>query len=247
MIKLVLIEDEAEIRKEIIYLIESEPDIEMVGWSDNVQAAAKLIDVQRPDVILMDIQLRDGTAFDVLKLLSEIPPNIIFLTAYNHFAIKAIKYGALDYLLKPIDQSELAEAIERFRRRSTNDPHWMQQLSLAQNTLYAGKLPESIVLSTIHNLRIVEVKDIIYCKGDGPYTSFFISGGNKEVVSKPLKFYEELLPAPFFLRTHQSYLVNRRFISSVDRSGFVVLKNEEKIPISLRRKNDVLTKLIPGS
>lgn len=245
MITVVILEDEPEIRKEISYLMNLEPDVELVGWSDSVQAAAKLIAELEPDVIIMDIQLRDGTAFDLLKILSPIPQNIIFLTAYNHFAIKAIKYGALDYLLKPIDQSELTEALERFRRRADNNPQWMQQLSLARNSINAGGLPESIALSTIHNLRIIDVQDIIYCKGDGPYTSFFLSNGNKEVVSKPLKFYEELLPAPFFLRTHQSYLVNRRFISGVDRSGFVVLKNEEKVPISLRRRNTVLTKLFP--
>jgi two-component system LytT family response regulator len=222
-----------------------EPDVELVGWSDSVQAAAKLIAEQQPDVILMDIQLRDGTAFDLLKILSPIPQNIIFLTAYNHFAIKAIKYGALDYLLKPIDQSELTEALERFRRRTDNNPQWMQQLSLARNSVNAGELPESIALSTIHNVRIIEVQDIIYCKGDGPYTSFFLNNGNKEVISKPLKFYEELLPAPFFLRTHQSYLVNRRFISGISRSGYVVLKNDEKIPIAMRRRNTILTKLFP--
>ncbi|WP_407481947.1 LytR/AlgR family response regulator transcription factor [Elizabethkingia meningoseptica] len=103
MISVAIIEDEPAIRKEISYLVQQEADTELIGWSDSVQTAVKLITEKHPDVILMDIQLCDGTAFDVLRKLSPIPQNIIFITAYNHFAIKAIKYGALDYLLKPVD------------------------------------------------------------------------------------------------------------------------------------------------
>jgi len=244
MISLVIIEDEPAVREEISYLIQQEPGIKLVGWSDSVPGAIKLIEEQRPDVLLMDIQLRDGTAFDILKKLNPVPQNIIFITAYNHFAIKAIKYGALDYLLKPIDQYELKEALERYRRRSDNNPQWMQQLSLAQESI-ARELPESIALSSVNNIRIVPVHDILYCKGDGPYTFFFLSNGTKELVSKPLKYYEELLPAPHFLRTHQSYLVNRRYVAGVSRSEYIVLKNKEEIPISLRRKNFILDQLFP--
>ncbi|MEH7888702.1 LytTR family DNA-binding domain-containing protein [Elizabethkingia meningoseptica] len=245
MISVAIIEDEPAIRKEINYLIQQEADTELIGWSDSVQTAVKLITEKQPDVILMDIQLRDGTAFDLLRKLSPIPQNIIFITAYNHFAIKAIKYGALDYLLKPVDQTELKEALERYRRKVNNNPQWMQQLSLAQDSMNTGELPETIALNSVHQVRIVPVQDIIYCKGDGPYTFFFLNDGTKELISKPLKHYEELLPAPHFLRTHQSYLVNRSFISGVNRSEYIVLKNKEEIPISLRRKNAILIQLFP--
>ncbi|WP_078779838.1 LytR/AlgR family response regulator transcription factor [Elizabethkingia meningoseptica] len=245
MISVAIIEDEPAIRKEISYLIQQEADTELIGWSDGVQTAIKLITEKQPDVILMDIQLRDGTAFDLLRKLSPIPQNIIFITAYNHFAIKAIKYGALDYLLKPVDQTELKEALERYRRKVNNNPQWMQQLSLAQDSMNTGELPETIALNSVHQVRIVPVQDIIYCKGDGPYTFFFLNDGTKELISKPLKHYEELLPAPHFLRTHQSYLVNRSFISGVNRSEYIVLKNKEEIPISLRRKNAILIQLFP--
>ncbi|PTT02064.1 DNA-binding response regulator [Pedobacter sp. HMWF019] len=245
MTTVAIIEDEPAIRKEISYLIQQEANTELVGWSDSVRTAVKLIEEKQPDVILMDIQLRDGTAFDLLKMLFPIPQNIIFITAYNHFAIKAIKYGALDYLLKPIDQTELKEALERYRRRTDNNPQWMQQLSMAQDSMSAAELPESIALNSVHNVRIVSVHDIIYCKGDGPYTFFFLNDGTKQLISKPLKYYEELLPAPHFLRTHQSYLVNRRFVSGINRSEYIVLKNKEEIPISTRRRSAVLTQLFP--
>ncbi|WP_077436224.1 LytR/AlgR family response regulator transcription factor [Sphingobacterium sp. CZ-UAM] len=245
MITVAIIEDEPAVRKEISYLIQEETDTALIGWSDSVRTAAKLIEEKKPDVILMDIQLKDGTAFDLLKKLNVIPQNVIFITAYNHFAIKAIKYGALDYLLKPVDQTELKEALERYRRRSDNNPQWMQQLNMAHGAMQHGDLPESIALTSIHNVRIVAVHDIVYCKGDGPYTFFFLSDGSKELISKPLKYYEELLPAPYFLRTHQSYLVNRKYITGVNRSEYIVLKNKEEIPISSRRKNIILTQLFP--
>ncbi|KPE51039.1 response regulator [Chryseobacterium indologenes] len=241
---IVIIEDEPAVRKEISFLIHQEADTELVGWSDSVQTAIQLIQEKQPDVILMDIQLRDGTAFDLLKLLNPIPQNIIFITAYNHFAIKAIKYGALDYLLKPVDQFELRESLGRYRRKSENNPQWMQQLMLTQQSMEASDLPESIALNTVHSTHIIKVQDIVYCKGDGPYTFFFLNNGTKELISKPLKYYEELLPAPHFLRTHQSYLVNRQYISGLNRSEYIVLKNKEEIPISLRRKNAILTQLL---
>ncbi len=244
MISIAIIEDEPAVRKEISFLIQQEPDTEIIGWSDSVQTAIQLIQEKQPDVILMDIQLRDGTAFDLLKQLNPIPQNIIFVTAYNHFAIKAIKYGALDYLLKPVDQGELRESLGRYRRRSENNPQWMQQLMLTQQSMGVSDVPESIALNTVHSTQIIKVQDIVYCKGDGPYTFFFLNNGTKELISKPLKYYEELLPAPHFLRTHQSYLVNRQYISGLNRSEYIVLKNKEEIPISLRRKNAILTQLL---
>lgn len=246
MIKVAIIEDEPAVRKEITYLVGQEGDVELLGWSDNVNDAATLIEKQAPDIILMDIQLRDGTAFDVLNKLAVIPQNIIFITAYNHFAIKAIKYGALDYLLKPIDQTELKEAIDRYRRRKENNPQWMQQLTLAQQSAGNNNLPESIALNAVNNIRIIPVSDILYCKGDGPYTHFHLKNRKVELTSKPLKYFEELLPQPYFLRTHQSYLVNRQHISGVVRSEFLLLKNEVEIPISLRRKNFILEQILPA-
>ncbi|WP_312187965.1 LytTR family DNA-binding domain-containing protein [Sphingobacterium sp.] len=245
MITVAIIEDEPAVRKEISYLVQQETDTELIGWGDSVGTAVKLIEEKHPDIVLMDIQLRDGTAFDILKKLAFIPQNVIFITAYNHFAIKAIKYGALDYLLKPVDQSELKEALERYRRKRENNPQWMQRLSMTHDALHSSELPESIALTSIHNVRIVPVHDIVYCKGDGPYTFFFLNDGSKELISKPLKYYEELLPLPYFLRTHQSYLVNRSYISGVNRSEYIVLKNKEEIPISSRRKNAILNQLFP--
>lgn len=240
-----VIEDEPAIQKELKYLIAQEPDAQLLACCDNVVDARQLILSLQPNVVLVDIQLRDGTAFDLLKKLDHIPENIIFITAYNQFAIKAVKYGALDYLLKPIEQDELKEAFDRYRRKKELNPQWMQQINVAQQALdNAVNLPETIALSSLNKVRIVNVSDIVYCKGDGPYTFFFFKNGEKELVSKPLKHFEDLLPMPFFLRSHQSYLVNRAYISGISKSEYILLNTNEEIPVSTRRRSFILNQLM---
>jgi len=243
MLTIAIIEDEVAIRKEIIWLLKKQSDIKIIGHSDKVKDAIKLIELHKPDVILMDIQLIDGTAFDILNGLKQIPENIIFITAYNQFAIKAIKYGALDYLLKPIAEDELQDALERYRKKRDKELHWNERLSIAQQSLIEENLPQSIVLHTINQMHIVLVHDIVYCKGDGPYTFFNLVDGKNLLISKPLKHYEEILAPPQFLRTHQSYLVNKNYVDKISHSEYLVLKNKEEIPVSSRRKNYVLNAL----
>ena len=243
-IKIAIIEDEPAIRNEISFLVEQEPDTEILGWSDNVNDAVQLLDNLQPEVVLMDIQLLNGSAFDVLNQVKKIPENIIFITAYNQFAIKAIKFGALDYLLKPVDKEELQEALQRFRKKNGKENNWQNQLSIAQENFYSENLPENIALHSLNSVTIVLVKDIIYCKGDGPYTSFHLRNGDKIMVSKPLKYYEELLPPPYFLRSHQSYLINRDSVEKISKSEHLILKNKEEIPVSSRRKHYILNALL---
>ncbi|RZM14593.1 MAG: response regulator [Pedobacter sp.] len=193
MLTIAIIEDEVAIRKEITWLLERAPDVKIVGYSTNVKDAIKLIDLQKPDIIFMDIQLIDGTAFDILNGLKDIPENIIFITAYNQFAIKAIKFGALDYLLKPVDADELSDALERYRKKRDKNRYWNERLAIAQQSIIEENLPQNIVLHTISQTHIILVKDIIYCKGDGPYTFFYLENGKNLLVSKPLKHYQEIL------------------------------------------------------
>ena len=243
MLTIAIIEDEVAIRKEITWLLERAPDVKIVVYSTNVKDAIKLIDLQKPDIILMDIQLIDGTAFDILNGLKDIPENVIFITAYNQFAIKAIKFGALDYLLKPVDADELSDALERYRKKRDKNRYWNERLAIAQQSIIEENLPQNIVLHTISQTHIILVKDIIYCKGDGPYTFFYLENGKNLLVSKPLKHYQEILGSPFFLRTHQSYLVNKNYIDKISKSEYLVLKNDEEIPVSSRRRNYVLNAL----
>lgn len=242
MKKAIIIEDEPAAIKELKLLLEQEEDLHFVGTAGTFAESIQLFSEQEIDLVFMDINLYDCTAFDILHELKTLPQNIIFVTAYDQYAIKAIKYGALDYLLKPIDEEELREAIERFRNRDLSATN-REQLSLTKAALQDE--PRHIALPALGEVRIIPLADIRYCQGDGPYTHFFLVSGKKETVSKPLKFYESLLPVDRFVRTHQSYIVHMLFVKSVVRHSNILLDLGEEIPISSRRKNDVLAKLIP--
>ncbi|WP_353127656.1 LytR/AlgR family response regulator transcription factor [Parapedobacter pyrenivorans] len=242
MNKVVIIEDEPAAVNELKVLIGQEEDFELMGNTGTLDDALHLIDHIQPDLIFMDISLYDCNAFDILNGLQTMPKHIIFVTAYNQYAIRAIKYGALDYLLKPVDEQEFKEAIERFR--NLNERASREQLSLAESTLQKKQAPQHIALPSLGEVRIIPLTDIRYCRGDGPYTHFFLANGKKETVSRPLKFYESMLPEDQFLRTHQSYIVNTAYIESLISHTTVVLDNGEEIPISSRRKRDILNRLI---
>lgn len=241
MIKVIIIEDEQAAINELAVLIGQEEDFALTGTAGTLDEAKELIAQQSPDLVFMDINLYDCTAFDILNELENLPRHIIFVTAYNQYAIRAIKFGALDYLLKPVDEQEFKDAVKRFRDLKENESS-KEQFSLTQNSLQ--REPEHIALPALGQVRIIPLADIRYCQGDGPYTHFYLQSGKKETVSKPLKFYENLLPEHFFLRTHQSFIVNKSFVKSVLKHTSVLMDKGEEIPISQRRKNEVLDKLI---
>ncbi|MBD1431634.1 response regulator transcription factor [Sphingobacterium sp. DN00404] len=243
MKKVIIIEDEPAAVKELKTLIEQEEDFQFLGHAGSLEDALKLIREQQPDLVFMDINLYDCLAFDILNELEHLPKHVIFVTAYNQYAIKAIKYGALDYLLKPIDEQEFKEAITRFRNQQES-VGIKEQLSLTENNLQHNRTPRHIALPALGQVRIVPLTDIRYCQGDGPYTHFFLVSGKKETVSKPLKFYETLLPEHEFIRTHQSYIVHIPFVKSILKHASILMDGNEEIPISYRRKNDIMAKLI---
>ena len=259
MIRTVIIEDEAAIRKEIEWLVGKQPDLEVVGSAGSVAQGVKLIKEQQPDLLLMDIQLADGNAFDLLEQVGELPSQLIFITAYNHHAIRAIKYGALDYLLKPLDEDELQAALDRvragFAKSQTVDASARtQQLAAAaaqisRDTESPGEAPlatldDQIVLHTMDYLQLLQLKDIVYCRSEGSYTTFVLHDEREVMVSKPLKFYDELLPEKWFIRPHQSYLLNLLFVDRYVKTGYIYLKDQRQVPVSVRKKDYVLQRLI---
>lgn len=244
MIRTVIIEDEPSIRKELEWYIKQEPDFELLGMVADVQDAISFIQSVRPQLVLMDIQLTDGTAFDILNQLGDIDFHIIFITAYNHFAIKAIKYGALDYLLKPIVETELKAALQRIRRLNSQAlAQQQQQITVARSQKTEGDLNSHIVLNTMEYLQVLQLKDIIYCQSVGGYTNIFLASGKKVMISKPLKFYDEILPEKWFLRPHQSYLVNILCVDKFLKSGLLILKDKTEIPVSGRRKDYTIQRI----
>jgi len=246
MIRTLIIEDEPAVRKEIEWLVQKQSEFTLIGAATNVAEALILIKSTHPEVVLMDIQLTDGTAFDILNQLKDINFKIIFITAFNHFAVKAIKYGALDYLLKPLDENELQTALDKIVADGANGlVKQQQQISVlkSQSLNVEGDLESRIVLHTLEFLQVLQLKEIIYCQSEGGYTNFFLTEGRKIMISKPLKFYDELLPEKWFLRPHQSYLVNVRYVDKFLKSGTIILKDKTEIPVSSRRKEYIVQQI----
>ncbi|RAV27464.1 LytR/AlgR family response regulator transcription factor [Sinomicrobium soli] len=254
MIKTVIIEDEPAIRKEIEWLLGKQPDLELVGTAGSVLQGVSVIRDKKPNLLLMDIQLTDGTAFDLLKRIGDTGLQVIFITAYNDHAIKAIKFGALDYLLKPLDENELQSALDRVYagfRKPVAGVEVRQQLQVAEEQMYrkpeetapVASLEDQIVLHTMEYLQLLQIKDIVYCKSEGSYTTFVLHDKREIMVSRPLKYYDDLLPEKWFIRPHQSYLLNLLFVDRYVKAGYIYLKDHSQIPVSVRKKDYVLQRL----
>lgn len=236
MIKVILIEDELQARnglKKILNLIE--PNLSIIGETGLVKEAIRLIDTQKPDLVFMDIELEDGSSFDVLEQFNTIKFKIIFITAYNQYAINAFKFSATDYLLKPIDPVELKSAISRAKDVINNEKEHYKLLEVLKNNIkYEEK---KIVLKTSENRFIIKVSDIIRLEADSAYT-IFITQTKRILVSKNLKYYEDLLGNDF-VRCHQSHLINKNHIVSTYKNEYFMMINNDKVNISSRKRQVV--------
>jgi two-component system, LytTR family, response regulator len=243
-LKTLIIEDEPAVRKELEWLVSQEKSLKLEGTAHSVTSALQLIKDIDPHLVLMDIQLTDGTAFDILNKLEKPAFHIIFITAYDHFAIKAIKFGALDYLLKPIDGEEFSTTILKLNKKLNGANH-SDQINIAkqQNAKGVISINSTLCITSVDCLQMIKLNEIIYLSGEGSYTQFHLENNKKTTASKPLKYYEELLPAEFFLRTHQSYVVNKNFIDKYLKTGVLVMTDLSEVPVALRRKDFVLDQL----
>lgn len=242
MYKTIIVEDEHRIREALSIMLEMEaPDqVQIIGYAENVEDARKLIDRLRPDLVFMDIMLSDGTAFDVLQHLSYRSFHLVFTTAYEQHAVRAFKYSAIDYLLKPIDPQDLKMAIDRIADLQERVMADRQLAELQQNMT---KAPDKIVLPTQEAMYVVKLDQIVRCETSGSYTKFYIADGREIIVSKPMKSYEDILMAPDFYRIHHSHLININCIESYSREGMVRMNDKTEVPIA-RAKKDQFFKLM---
>lgn len=235
-----ILEDEMNILKYIISLIDEIPYLQIVGYSGEISKAKEEIPQLNPNLILADIRLKDGDSFKLFAELDAIPNQIIFITAYNQYAIEALNLGAFAYLLKPIDPDAFKEVIDRCFKKAEENKFSRHQLEIAENHFHGKNTqPTKIALKSFDFTQIIAIDDILYCKSDKGYTVFYLKNNSSFVVSKVLKEYESLLPASLFVRCHQSYMVNGNYISKYYRDGYLELINGEKIPVSDRKKNIV--------
>lgn len=241
--KIALIDDDSNVRDLYRNIISSRfKEFEHITEAGSVTEGLELIKDINPDVVVLDIDLGDGTGFDVLQAVKPYNFSLIFSTAFNDYAIKAFKFSALDYVLKPVDESDFCNAIEKALDAREN-----QNLDLRLKnffTQYSNKSShqKKIVLKTLGEIHIVEISDVIYCQSDNSYTTFYLVNGEEIIVSRSMKEFEDLLTEYHFYRPHTSYLVNLNFIKKLDKSdgGFLIMKNGREIPVSVRKKAGII-------
>jgi two-component system LytT family response regulator len=241
----VLIDDEAAVRNAIRSLLaEKFPDIKILATAGSIAEGYEAIINNKPDLVFLDIELPDGTGFDLLKKFRQVPFKIIFVTGHQEYALDAIKVSALDYVLKPVDAEELSCAVEKARDIISQTEQQLKLQALSEN-LQSKKMLKRIILHTSDHLQLVSVSDIVHAEADSNYTSFSLSDGKRILVSRTIKEFENLLSGSGMIRVHQSHLVNINYIDRfVKKDGaYLLLKNSTKIPVSPVLKKQVLQAL----
>jgi len=236
-----IVEDKAYIRKGLINLIQTvETKVEIIGECASVKEAVVVANACKPELVLLDINLTDGTGFDFLDQTELLSFKTIFITAYEEFALKALKAGAVDYLLKPVDFEELEFALNKIKTLPIAEQK--KQLTTAKQVWYNNDA--TLVLSLSDSFQVIDLQELLFCESDKGYTTFYLENGKKYVVSKPIKEYEEQLEKVNFTRPHQSFMVNLKFIDKYDKAGIIYLKNGKKIPVSSRKKDAFITNFL---
>lgn len=245
MIKAVVIDDEKHSIETLKWKLENYcPEVEIIASFSDPVKGLEYLKSNSPDLLFLDIEMPMLNGFDILEELGEIAFDVIFTTAYDDFGIQAIKFSALDYLLKPIQNQELKKAIEKFANRGTNKKISSTQLEVLFKNIKEeenGK-PGKIALSTKESIEFVAPEDIIVCSSDSNYTLVHLSDGRKKLLSKTLKEFEEMLSALNFFRPHHSHLINLAHVKEYVRAdgGYLVMSNKMNIPVSRNRKEDLL-------
>lgn len=240
--KAILIDDEISNLENLRTLLEKHcPQVSILATAQNVNDAVSVIEKHAPDLVFLDIQMGEQTGFDVLSLLPNRNFEVIFVTAYDQYGIQAVKFAALDYLLKPIDIDELVNAVNKADQKLTTQTQNSQIEFLLQQLKKPETSASKIALQMQSETRYVALSEIIRCEADNTYTFFFLTNDEKILVSKSLKEYADLLQPNGFLRTHQSHLVNPAFVKSwlKEDGGILLLTSGEKIPVSKPNKEAV--------
>ncbi len=243
-IRTIIIDDENNAREAIKGMLSYNfPEVEIVGEADGVFSGLKAIKDHSPDLVFLDIRMGDGTGIDLLQRLDEINFSLIFLTAYDEYALKAFRYSATDYLLKPIDIDDLTSAIEKVRKNMSHTQIDVQALIDSLKTTDTAE--KKIVLKTSESIHLVKISSIIRCEASGNYTQLFFENRKPIMVSKPLKEFETTLPDSVFFRPHQSHLININKIDHIKKTdGYqVIMTDGSNIPVATRKKEILFSML----
>ena len=211
------------------------PTVKVVAECSSGTEALEAIDTLRPQLLFLDIEMPGMNGFELLEKCNETSFSVIFTTAYNEYAIKAIRHSALDYLLKPVDKNELIQAVSKAKKQSNRDSGNIEKLMML---VREKQSPDPVALSTLGGLIVINTDDLLYCESDGPYTNFIFIENKPILISKTLKEVEEVLTSRNFLRVHNSFLINMKYVQKYHNGngGDVVMTNGKIIPVSRTKK-----------
>lgn len=248
-LKAIIVDDEASSRNALLQKIITHcPAVKVIAECENGEQGIATIEKANPDVVFLDVEMPRMNGFVMLQQLQYRNFELIFTTAYDHYAIRAIRFSALDYLVKPIEANELISAVQRAAEKRMRAPQDSRIENLLHNIAEAKELNNRIAIPSMEGLSFLSIADIIYLEAEGNYTVIYTAGDKKYTVSKTLKDFEDLLPAPFFIRIHHSHIINKKEVLRYIKGegGQVVMKNGVVLGVSRRRKDEFLRAALGG-
>ncbi|MCG8576816.1 MAG: LytTR family DNA-binding domain-containing protein [Flavobacteriales bacterium] len=239
MITAVIIDDEKNVREALYGIIKKYcQQIKVLGLANSADQGISLIQDTKPDLVFLDVQMPNKSGFDMLREMESIDFHVIFVTSFDKYALKAIKYSALDYLIKPVNIAELQMAVSKIEGKKENMSVLLENLNNPQNT-------KKIVIKHSKGIRYAYDREIIRCQSDGNYSKVYFTDGTNLFVSKTLKNFEELLPSEIFMRIHQSHIVNIEFVKAYNngRIASLEMNNGDVVNVARTKKKEVVQRL----
>ena len=239
-----IIDDEQQARTNLKNFITSFcPDFKIKGEADGIETGLEKINSIQPEIVFLDVEMDDGTGFDLLDRVPKIDFEVIFVTGHNDFAIRAFRYSAIDYLLKPLNKAEFMQAVEKVRQKKGE--HIDKRLKVMMANIQQP-LAEQFVIHTATSIHFVKTLDILRCEGEASYTEVHLTNGERITDSKNIKEYDKFLTDPRFFRVHRSHLINLHSVKTFEKEdgGFLVMADGAEIPVARRRKQALMDKLV---
>lgn len=240
MLRVIIIDDEEQACRALKNMLAFYcRDVEVVAMANDMETGIQAIRTALPDLIFLDIQMPDGSGFDLLQKLKPVHFRVVFVTAHDHYAIKAIKLSALDYILKPVNPEELMSAVSKAEKLDLETSYHTRLESLGDNLDRKSGSPRKLILNTSNMIYAIELDDIIRLEAEQNYTHLYFTNRERLTAAKTLKDFDEMLSGTHFFRVHQSHLINLHFLDRIDKAcgGQVILKNNIRVPLSARKKD----------
>lgn len=245
-LKAIIIDDEKHARESLTSLLELYcPEVKVLATAANIKMGKQVIENLQPDIVFLDIAIGTENGFDLVESLSPIDFHLIFSTAYSEFALKAFEVNAIHYLLKPIEPKQLINAIQKVKKSNKNNSFQEQMVNLFQNL--NGTRPTKIAIPSVNKLTYLDLEEIMHIKGSGNYSTFYLTNGQELTASKNLKYYEDNLPSHQFFRSHQSHIINLKYVKEIiSGDGLVLLSNGKEVSLTRNKKDKLIEILKKG-